>query len=648
MLTTKYIFPLKTERPTFSISSESDLKELPLGEPFNLIIKGKDLDIPLEEIQGDCIVRQTGCKFPLLKRVWGKLSVDAAHSDFPELELVIGNCNLHEAHISIPKLKQIWGKFRPYPGVKYKDIQFAKTGNKHYLPKSARSLNVHNQYDVEKSNLEDSNIFCLNVENFDGEIPVRVIYGNLTIKASSPFFPFLECVFGDINIIPNETESRRGNENPKAEQPIFFPKLQRVFGRLLINKNRVVFPKLQQVGNLCLEDKCREIDLDALRWVERNIQANVNSHVIKLPALEQVNRSFPLSFSNIECPSLKYIGGNNNAYHLEAPLLPNINGYLSLDHKSKEFPSLQKIGGIELNFEDHFNKIPSVKEINEVVYLNQHSKFGIKSDIQVNHALFILDNRIAIDESSFYISASNIRGITKTPRDKRVQYSFEMFVALLKLRHSSFQNFKTRQLAREWPQFQGKHWESLIQKIETVWNDIPKYSIPAIFKIKNRNLRRFCFSFVGVEEIMNILEAERISTEGVEMDYFQYDNEGNEFKVKKHNVYELYRASIDKIPDLNPRWSWRRIKDGYVYAVKCWCTSTTKAHWLWVEPDYIADPLMAIASTFRIHANLIPHIKCLKRQGDLLICEMKEEVLPRGYIRPLKKEEYFSLLKAES
>jgi hypothetical protein len=71
-------------------------------------------------------------------------------------------------------------------------------------------------------------------------------------------------------------------------------------------------------------------------------------------------------------------------------------------------------------------------------------------------------------------------------------------------------------------------------------------------------------------------------------------------------------------------------------------------HWLWIEPQYKDNALTAIASTFRIHENIIPHIKCLKRQGDLLICELESEVLPKGNVRPLTAKEYFSLLEAEA
>jgi hypothetical protein len=85
-----------------------------------------------------------------------------------------------------------------------------------------------------------------------------------------------------------------------------------------------------------------------------------------------------------------------------------------------------------------------------------------------------------------------------------------------------------------------------------------------------------------------------------------------------------------------------------VYAVKCWCPSTNKEYWLWIEEQYKDDPLQAIASTFRVHENIISNIKCLKRQGNVLICEMKTNIIPEGNIRPLDKDEYFRLLQVET
>ena len=53
-------------------------------------------------------------------------------------------------------------------------------------------------------------------------------------------------------------------------------------------------------------------------------------------------------------------------------------------------------------------------------------------------------------------------------------------------------------------------------------------------------------------------------------------------------------------------------------------------------------------NTFFVHENLIPFIKELKRQGDILLVELKQDVEPRGQMVSLSKDQYFELLTAQS
>ena len=82
--------------------------------------------------------------------------------------------------------------------------------------------------------------------------------------------------------------------------------------------------------------------------------------------------------------------------------------------------------------------------------------------------------------------------------------------------------------------------------------------------------------------------------------------------------------------------------------LKVWCSTTENEHWLWIDSKYRNRPLEAVASTFRIHKNLIPHIKELKRQGDILIIELNKNIKPYGDIVPLSAKQYFNLLSTET
>ena len=69
---------------------------------------------------------------------------------------------------------------------------------------------------------------------------------------------------------------------------------------------------------------------------------------------------------------------------------------------------------------------------------------------------------------------------------------------------------------------------------------------------------------------------------------------------------------------------------------------------MWIDSKYKDKPLEAVASTFHIHKNLIPHIKELKRQGDIMLVEMDEDINPEGEVVPLTAEQYFGLLTSET
>lgn len=167
---------------------------------------------------------------------------------------------------------------------------------------------------------------------------------------------------------------------------------------------------------------------------------------------------------------------------------------------------------------------------------------------------------------------------------------------------------------------------------------VEPFSYTEAFKIEDNQLRFKVFGSISIREMIESLGSKRIKTEGYPGKNKIYSPSGELLRVDPiDNIYELYEVDGT---GLNMREK--------IYCVKCWCTTTNKEHWLWVESQYKDDVLTAVASTFRIHKNLIPHIKEIKRQGDILLVEMNEEVTPEGDIVPLTKEQYFGLLTAQS
>lgn len=166
------------------------------------------------------------------------------------------------------------------------------------------------------------------------------------------------------------------------------------------------------------------------------------------------------------------------------------------------------------------------------------------------------------------------------------------------------------------------------------------YSFKEAFEISDEVYKAFVFGSIDINDMVESLGHTRIATDGRLVKRKTWDSEGNfTGYVEYDNIYETHKVNGEKIG-----------VDDDLYAVKCWCTSTNKEHWIWIEDQYKNDPLAAIASTFRIHKNVIPYITELKRQGDIMLVETSQDVKPDTSepAIPLTVDQYFNLLTAES
>ena len=170
------------------------------------------------------------------------------------------------------------------------------------------------------------------------------------------------------------------------------------------------------------------------------------------------------------------------------------------------------------------------------------------------------------------------------------------------------------------------------------FEDAIPFSYKEAFEIENTQFRALVFTSINIPEMMRNLNSVRIKTDGINVKHKKYDNSGKITHIEDYyNVYETHEIDGEQM-GLTEK----------LYAIKCWCTSTNKEHWLWIDPTHKDDPLTAIAGTFHIHKNLIPYIKEIKRQGDVLLLELTENIRPEGDVVPLTKDEYFSKLTAQS
>jgi len=182
---------------------------------------------------------------------------------------------------------------------------------------------------------------------------------------------------------------------------------------------------------------------------------------------------------------------------------------------------------------------------------------------------------------------------------------------------------------------------AFMEEILDLYDKVEPFTYLEAFKLQNRVFQIEVFGSIDISEMISELGHERIKVDGKLVKHKQFNKEGEFIGYKEYNnVYETYKVFGQKLE-----------LEEDVYAIKCWCTTTDEEHWLWIEDTFKDEPLEAIASTFRIHENLIPHIKELKRQGDVLLVEMNKEsenLTPEGEMVPLNSEQYFSLLTAQS
>lgn len=225
--------------------------------------------------------------------------------------------------------------------------------------------------------------------------------------------------------------------------------------------------------------------------------------------------------------------------------------------------------------------------------------------------------------------------IFKSKSDSFENCSKEEALRYLKGIYTNEQRFKHRFLNKisKIPEL-----SNIFDFFKTNYSKLEPYSYIDAFNLKNQEFQAIVFGSINISEMIENLGKTRLKIEGKLVKRKTFFKNGDFDKISENNViYETYEISGKKLNLPNN-----------IYAVKCWCTTTNKEHWLWLEEVYKNNPLAAIASTFRFHENIIPYIVEMKRQGDIMLVELSKDIEPKGNIIPLTAEQYFKFLTAES
>lgn len=311
----------------------------------------------------------------------------------------------------------------------------------------------------------------------------------------------------------------------------------------------------------------------------------------------------------------------------DAPSLIRIGGSAYFEGYNGRVDALEVVD--DAYFKNWINDAPRLKTIKGNAYFTgwkgQSPMLETARNIQLDYNNLLSNKELQASQINFYQKNENAVGRYEW-LDARLQRIIgSCFV------ESSFLEFTTENIARALIPFyllldendriemeadfklQKNPIQKLIGELKHEYTSTP---IDKILRLKCLSLKVFCFQHLRPSEMMNILGSERISVAGIEMNYFQYNFDGVKRPISKHNIYETYHST-------------RHIEHNLpeIFAVKCWCTTTENEHWIFIEEKYKDNPLEAIASTFHISDKDISQIKCLKRQGDILIAEMKESEL---------------------
>jgi hypothetical protein len=188
--------------------------------------------------------------------------------------------------------------------------------------------------------------------------------------------------------------------------------------------------------------------------------------------------------------------------------------------------------------------------------------------------------------------------------------------------------------------------------VEEHWDDIKPVTVEEALNIENTEIRRTYFDCIGVVKLFKTLNPKLLDKQVITKKRANWDDENKESFRTFEDVYELYEIDGSKLFE----------KDRFgrnpqpVYAVRCWCTTTNREYWLYVNEEAATgqrwwgdekakpDAIRAIAWTIRIDVDKPEKIY---RQGDIIVVKKSKDSMDiREY--HLDKDAYLSLMYSET
>jgi len=189
--------------------------------------------------------------------------------------------------------------------------------------------------------------------------------------------------------------------------------------------------------------------------------------------------------------------------------------------------------------------------------------------------------------------------------------------------------------------------------VREMWDSIEPVNVKEALSQTNTETRRLYFDCIGVRKLFAELEPELMDRQVIKKKRTRWDDNNDPYEYEFEDVYELYRIKGTKMFDKN-RWGQ---EPNDVYAVRCWCTTTNREYWLYVNMEAATghrwlsdiqkaqwDAIRAIAWTIRID---VTNPERIYRQGDIIVVkEGKDSKHSSTY--HLDKEQYLQLMYSET
>ncbi len=202
--------------------------------------------------------------------------------------------------------------------------------------------------------------------------------------------------------------------------------------------------------------------------------------------------------------------------------------------------------------------------------------------------------------------------------------------------------------------------DCIFGELEDFWDDIVPLTFKEIAKFENLEKRRVGINALGLERLIQSVNPILVDSKTIKKTTMWVDANGELVEHEYNDTYELYKVSKDYFNEGLDKFQSMR-ED--VYYVKCKDTSTDREYLIWVDirqvlsvngkdtwsdiKDKDCCAIEAISWTIQVDVEK-GGIEKIVRQGDCIMVKPKTDAKITSIPRHLTKDEYLSLIVAES